>query len=226
MTDILPSHQIVHVAGTELWLLAAKAVWWPARQTLLVADIHLGKAASYRALGQPVPSGTTASNLQRLDALLQVFTCQRLIFLGDFLHSAKGRTQRTLATLAEWRSRHPGLAITLVRGNHDRHAGDPPAALGIEVVSEPLLLGPFALQHEPNPHARCHVLAGHVHPAFLLRGRGRQQVRLPCFAVGEQLTLLPSFGAFTGAFTLQPAIGQRVFVTADAGIWEVPATTL
>ncbi|PMZ88648.1 MULTISPECIES: ligase-associated DNA damage response endonuclease PdeM [unclassified Pseudomonas] len=222
MASTLPSHISVKVAGTELCLLAEKALWWPERRTLLIADLHLGKAAGYRALGQPVPSGTTACNLQRLDALLQRFACQHLVFLGDFLHSAKGRTPRTLAALAEWRARHAALPITLVRGNHDRQAGDPPAGLGIEVVAEPLPLGPFALHHEPCAHPQRHVLAGHVHPAYRLRGRGRQQVRLPCFLVGEHLTLLPSFGSFTGAMTLQPGTGQRVYVIGDGGIWEVP----
>mgnify|MGYP001758488948 CR=1 FL=1 len=222
MSTLHSSSRAVQVAGHELWLLAEKAIWWPQQQVLMVADIHFGKAASYRALGQPVPGGTTAGNLQRLDALLARLPCRRLIFLGDFLHSREGRTERTLASLTEWRSRHPSLAITLVRGNHDRRAGDPPGELAIEVVAEPLLLGPFALQHEP---ARCpghHVLAGHLHPAFVLRGRGRQQVRLPCFVIGDGLSLLPSFGHFTGALTWQPDADQRIFVVGDGGVWEVP----
>jgi DNA ligase-associated metallophosphoesterase len=222
MPSVPLAHQMVWVAGTQLCLLAQKALWWPERHTLLVADLHLGKAAGYRALGQPVPSGTTSCNLQRLDALLHGLACQQLVFLGDFLHSAQGRTPQTLATLAEWRARHAALPITLVRGNHDLHAGDPPPALGFEVVAEPLLLGPFALHHEPCAHPGRHVLAGHVHPAYRLRGRGRQQVRLPCFMVSEHLTLLPSFGSFTGAMTLQASAGQRVFVIGDGGIWEVP----
>lgn len=218
-----PSHQAVQVAGSELWLLVEKALWWPAEQVLMVADIHFGKAASYRALGQPVPGGTTAGNLQRLDALLAQLPCRRLIFLGDFLHSREARTARTLEALADWRERHAALSVTLVRGNHDKRAGDPPAAWNIEVVAEPLLLGPFALQHEPAPCPGRHVLAGHLHPAYVLRGRGRQQVRLPCFVIGEGLSLLPSFGSFTGAMTWEVDNGQRIFVVGDGGVWEVPA---
>lgn len=216
-----PSHLVVQLAGSELWLLADKAVWWPERQTLLVADIHFGKAAAYRALGQPVPRGTTAANLQRLDALLQRFDCRWLIFLGDFLHAPEAKTSRTLAALAEWRARHPALGMTLVRGNHDKRAGDPPATLGIEVVDEPLLLGPFALQHEPRAYPGYHVLAGHLHPAYSLRGHGRQRLRLPCFLLGPEISLLPSFGSFTGAMTLLPEPGQRIFVVGDGGIWAV-----
>ena len=50
----------VHVAGEDLLLLPEKAVYWPAEQMLIVADIHFGKAASFRALGVPVPRGTTS----------------------------------------------------------------------------------------------------------------------------------------------------------------------
>ncbi|WP_264885011.1 ligase-associated DNA damage response endonuclease PdeM, partial [Stutzerimonas stutzeri] len=146
------AYQPIELAGATLWLLAEKAIYWPAQQALLVADIHFGKAAAYRRLGQPVPHGTTDANLRQLDGLLARYCCRQLIFLGDFLHAPESHAPATLERLAEWRSRHPQLAITLVRGNHDRRAGDPPAQLGIDVVNEPLLLGPYALQHEPQPH--------------------------------------------------------------------------
>ena len=60
-------HCRVHWAGEALDLLSERALWWPAERMLFVADLHLGKAASYRALGQPVPGGTTQENLARLE---------------------------------------------------------------------------------------------------------------------------------------------------------------
>ncbi|WP_028239893.1 ligase-associated DNA damage response endonuclease PdeM [Stutzerimonas azotifigens] len=213
------SHLPITLAGTELWLLAGKAIFWPGQQALLIADLHLGKAAAYRRLGQPVPHGTTDDNLARLDALLAAYPARRLIVLGDFLHAPESRAPATLQRLANWRASQPQLAITLIRGNHDRRAGDPPSSLGIEVVPEPLLLGPLALQHEPRPHPTHSVLAGHLHPAFSLRGRGRQSVRLPCFCIGERLSLLPAFGAFTGSMNIEPAGGQRIYLVGEGGVW-------
>lgn len=210
-------------AGHALWLLADKALYWPAGQALLIADIHFGKAAAYRALGQPVPSGTTRDNLQRLDALLARHACRQLIFLGDFLHARHARTPATLAALQAWRERHGELEILLIRGNHDRNAGDPPATLNIRVVAEPYLLGPFALQHEPTPHPSHPVLAGHVHPVCLLRGRARQRLRLPCFSLDERLCLLPAFGAFTGGMQVDAAPGRRLYALADGGVWPIQA---
>ena len=213
-------HLSITLAGAELWLLADKAVYYPEYRALLIADVHFGKAAAYRKLGQPVPHGTTQNNLERLDELLGRYPCDRLIFLGDFLHAPESRAPATLEALAQWRSRHPALEITLIRGNHDKRAGDPPPALGIETVPEPLLLGPFALQHEPDPHATHHVLAGHVHPVYRLRGRGRQTLRLACFYLRGSMSLLPAFGAFTGGFNIEATEDSKIFVVGDGTIWE------
>jgi len=209
----------VQLAGAELWLLAEKAVYYPEYRALLIADVHFGKAAAFRALGQPVPQGTTQSNLQRLDHLLRSYPCDHLIFLGDFLHARQSRTTSTLQALSHWRSQHPALAITLIRGNHDKHAGDPPSDLMIETVPEPLLLGPFALQHEPHPHPTHHVLAGHVHPVYHLQGRGRQRLRLACFYLNEQTSLLPAFGGFTGGYQVEREENSRIYVVGDGAVW-------
>ena len=210
----------IQLAGAELWLLADKAIYYPAERALLIADAHFGKAAAYRKLGQPVPHGTTDGNLQRLDALLAAYDCDHLVFLGDFLHAPESHAASTLTALQAWRERHASLAITIIRGNHDKRAGDPPPQLGITVIPEPLLLGPFALQHEPDPHATHHVLAGHIHPTYRLFGRGRQRLRLPCFYVMHDISVLPAFGAFTGGMNIARREGSRVYVVGDGAVWE------
>ena len=111
--------------------------------------------------------------------------------------------------------------MTLIRGNHDKRAGDPPGDLRIEVVQELLLMGPFALQHEPDAHPSHHVLAGHVHPVYRLRGKGRQSLRLPCFQIGTRVSLLPAFGAFTGGFAVEQDDDCRIFVIGDHEVWPV-----
>ena len=211
----------VRLAGEDLWLLPEKAIYWPAQQALLIADVHFGKAAAYRSLGQPVPQGTTSQNIAVLDQLLAALPCRQLIFLGDFLHGPGSHASATLEALAQWRRRHIDLPMTLIRGNHDKRAGDPPESLNIRVVPEPLLLGPFALQHEPTPHPDRHVLAGHVHPVYQLTGRGRQRLRLACFRLGEAISLLPAFGAFTGGYQVEGDDSCRIFVIGDNDIWPV-----
>lgn len=215
-------HCVVELAGESVWLLAQKAIYWPARKMLIIADIHFGKAAAFRALGVPVPRGTTTQNLLALDALLAAYPCDEIIFLGDFLHARAAHAPATVAAMLAWRARHPRLRLTVVRGNHDWHAGDPAAALGIRMADEPHTLDGLSFCHHPDTVAPGHVLAGHVHPVFHLRA-GRGGVRLPCFLLGASRSILPSFGAFTGGHAVQPASGERVYVTADAVIFAIPS---
>jgi DNA ligase-associated metallophosphoesterase len=216
----------IEAGGCLLQLHAQRAAYLPAESALLVADVHLGKAASFRRLGVPVPDGTTAETLQRLDEVLRLTGAERLIVLGDLLHSAHGRGGALLERLAGWRRRHAALEMVLVRGNHDAHAGDPPPGLGVQAVDEPLRLGGLALGHHPQPVPGAYVLAGHLHPCLTV-GRGATAgLRLPCFHFGVHGGVLPAFGAFTGMHAVRPAPGDRIFVIADDRVRAWPLHTL
>ncbi len=213
------------LAGERLQLFADRAAFLPEHATLLVADAHIGKAVSFRALGVPVPRGTTTETLERLGLLVDVAGARRVVFLGDFLHSARSQTAATLGALTRWRRQRPDLELTLVRGNHDLRAGDPPAALGIEVIDEPLRLGGLALCHHPRPVPGAYVVAGHWHPCVSVSGRANDRLRLPCYWFGHEtlrpVGVLPAFGAFTGMHPIERAAGDRVFVAADQRVLEL-----
>jgi DNA ligase-associated metallophosphoesterase len=240
----------IELAGVALRLLARRALWWPDAATVFVADVHLGKAETFRALGVPVPSGPTEATLRRLGALLDDCGARRLVVLGDLLHARPAQAPATVSALRAWRRAHASLECVLVRGNHDDRAGDPPSDLEIEVVAEPTRLGPFALCHEPLEEAAdpasdlgpasftgpgpgagscpgldpspAYRLAGHLHPAVRLHGRGGDSARLPCFSVGRTQTVLPAYGDFTGAASVSRASAQRLFAIAGDRVFEVP----
>lgn len=213
----------VTYAGQTIWLLPEHALWWPKGRVMFVADLHLGKAATYRALGQPVPSGTTAENLRRLSQLIAHYQPAQLVFLGDFLHAVQARTVSVLSQLQVWRQTHANLDCILVRGNHDSRAGDPPPELYIDVVDEPSLVGPFAACHHPQTHATHAVLAGHTHPAVQLQGPARDRLRLPCFVFEERSAILPAFGEFTGGYTIGPQPGLQLYAVGGQAVWRLPA---
>lgn len=211
--------------GATLRLLPQRAAYLPEHDTLLVADAHIGKAQSFRKLGVPVPGGTTVETLDRLTAALAATGAQRVIFLGDLLHSVRSRAAATWAAVARWREAHGQLRLTLVRGNHDAHAGDPPAEWGVDCLDGPLPLGgpgSLALAHHPHALAGHYVLAGHVHPAAVLGGRAHDSLRLPCFHFGPQIGVLPAFGGFTGMHVLRRWPGDRVFVIAGDVVRALP----
>ena len=204
------------IRGETLTLLAERAMYWPSRATLFIADPHWGKAATFRTYGIPVPSGTTDEGIARLDRVVQRTAAKRVIFLGDLLHAKAGRSNEMFAAVGAWRRKNQSVEMLLVRGNHDRRAGDPPEELEIRCVDAPYAMEPFVLDHHPRAHADGYVIAGHVHPGVRVIGE-----RLPCFLVGAEVAVLPAFGEFTGLAIVHPVEGDRVYVIAEDCVLEL-----
>ena len=201
--DASASDVSVALAGESLWLCGEGAMYWPRRRTALVADSHLGKAASFRAAGIPVPRGPSASTLARLTTLIERTGADRLVVLGDLMHAADSLTDSTLTALCDWRARHAEVSIDLVPGNHDRSAGALPPELQINRHEAEVQEPPFVLAHHPGEDPRGYVLAGHVHPAVRLTDAGAS-FRLPCFHITKRYAVLPALGAFTGMHVVEP----------------------
>jgi DNA ligase-associated metallophosphoesterase len=210
----------IEVGGEQLILLPQKAAFWPRERMLVIADIHFGKAAAFRSWGIPVPRGTTSENLHALDDLILLTGAEHVLFLGDFLHARAAHAVGTQAAMLAWRQRRCELILTLVRGNHDKHAGDPAEQLGIDLVDEPYTVGPLSFCHHPDIAAPGYVLAGHVHPVYVLATRF-DALRLPCFVAGPRRMILPSFGSFTGGHALRPEPDERIWVSSGEVVHSV-----
>ena len=218
MTFASPGAHSIVLAGETLRLLPERAVHWPREDTLFLADPHFGKAASFRALGVAAPDNTDA-DLARLTGLLERTRPRRLVVLGDFFHARSAQSPSILAALQEWRRLHAALEIGLVLGNHDRHAGAPPAALDIRCASPPLEIGPFLGCHKPlDPPPQRPTLCGHLHPGVRLRERNGAGLRLPCFVLEGAQLVLPAFGGFTGLALQTAGPGRSLFAVTDQAV--------
>jgi len=211
----------IEVSGETLILLGERAVYWPKRETLLIADTHWGKAATMRAAAIAVPSGTTAESLGRLDRVLDRTGARRLALLGDCIHAREGYAPSTVRTINDWRTRRASIAIKLVRGNHDQRAGDPPPGFEFHCVDAPLIDSPFVFQHFPRPSEDGYTLAGHLHPAIRVHGPAAQSATLPCFWFTESFGVLPAFGSLTGTAKIKREPNDRVFGIAGGEVIEV-----
>jgi uncharacterized protein len=209
---------VIELMGEPCILMPEGALYLPQRAMLLVADTHWGKKATFRARAIPIPEGSLLDDVARLSRALIRSGARRLVVLGDLLHARAGRGEHTLDLISGWRAGHPELEMILVRGNHDRSAGDPPAEWRMQVVDEPLVAPPFLLQHTPFESEPGYVIAGHLHPGVELSGRGGQRLKLPCFWFGPEIAVLPAFGSFTGLYSVQPRIGDRVYVLAEGRV--------
>ena len=218
-----PGHQTlaVNVAATTLLCSWQRMLFWPDERTLFVADVHLGKAASFRAAGVPIPTGHSGHDLSRISALLTACGATRLVILGDMVHTRTSYSSALDHSFKAFRARHSGVDMILVRGNHDRHAGDAPAAWGLMIVAEPFVIGPFACCHEPGRAGDSGFeLAGHLHPAIRLQS-AREAVTLPCFWRHTYGIVLPAFGSLTGNFTLRLKPSESAIVIAGQQLHEI-----
>lgn len=208
-----------HVAGERVVLTGGRGVYWPARETLLVADLHLGKSGTFRANGAPIPAGVEDESLARLGALAGACRASRVVVLGDLLHARSGVTAWLRARVADWRA---GLAceVSLVPGNHDRGVRELCREWGLAMLEPGHREGPFAFRHEPGEAAGVFTWAGHVHPAVTLRSAG-DGVRLACFHIGARVGLLPAFSRFTGGARVETAPGDRVFAVVEDRVVEL-----
>ncbi len=216
MNVLLPGNSATVVLHSE------RAVELPERRTVAIADVHWGKATALRANGVPVPAGGTTADLSRLGRLLEKTHAERLLILGDLAHSRHGWDRRALQPVLAWRARWPDLLITLVRGNHDAHAGDPPAELRIDTLDTHSVDDVVCAHEPPGVQTEGITLCGHLHPTIKLAGRGGDRVRLSCFVLGPNYLILPAFSAFTGSGAWTPSAGERAFAIIDDHVAEVP----
>ena len=112
--------------------------------------------------------------------------------------------------------------MELVRGNHDHAAGDPWPDLKMRVHPSFWMWKGFCCAHtdqKPSPHP---ILSGHVHPSVKLSVQGRRVYRLPCFWFRGQVSCtLPSFGTFTGSYTVEPSREDCLIATDGHSIMNV-----
>lgn len=204
---------LIVLGGETLVLMPDRAVWWPARATVLVADVHLGKGAVFRRAGLAVPSGGSADDIQRLDRLVRVTAARRVVVLGDLLHGRSQPDEPAVRALADWRQRRPELSVIAVRGNHDRHAAHTLDAW-VDWVDDPAVHAPLVLRHDPLPHPHGPVLAGHTHPVV----RGPDGLRVAVFWHQPGVLVLPSFGRFTGGHRITPGPNDAVWAAGDTAV--------
>ncbi|MDX5339621.1 MAG: ligase-associated DNA damage response endonuclease PdeM [Cyclobacteriaceae bacterium] len=196
--------------GFSLEMLSEKALWVRELNSLLIADLHFGKAAHFRKAGIPISESVHFTDLERLETLHSKFKPVHTYFLGDLFHSDWNEQWPRLNTFLE---KFIGTQFHLVKGNHDVLSPSAYSQSILRIHEKPLKLGPFVLSHEPMELIEEGYLnvCGHIHPGISLRGKARQSVKVPCFHLSGKILTLPSFGNFTGAISLKPKSQDQIW---------------
>jgi DNA ligase-associated metallophosphoesterase len=203
---LCPEGAVMVSAGTE--------------RVLVIADVHLGKSATFRAHGLPVPEGDCLRDLERLTELVQRHQIDRVVVAGDLFHAPAGMTpevERSFQSFLAW------LAVPLVHveGNHDAR---------LERRHYPMVrkaeVGQLRIIHDPaDVESGAPHLCGHWHPVAKIAD-GRRSIRRPCFLMRDNVLVLPAFGSFTGGGRVSPQAGDRHFVAVRDRVVELPAALL
>lgn len=211
------------IRGEKLLLHPERALSWPDRRLLVVADTHFGKSSLFARHGIPVPGGADSHDLDRLTVLLQSTHSDRLLILGDFLHGDVLPGSATALLMESWiRNLHP-VQLLLVIGNHDRSAGSgwraAPHWEG-DVLDE----GPFRFIHEAASGGDTDgrfLVSGHIHPVVALAGLRKRRPRIPVFWERPASLVLPSFGLFTGGYRISLGQGEHAYAAGPECVLEL-----
>lgn len=217
----MPDSLQVCLNGVTLELLAGRGVFWPDQRTLLVADTHFGKEASFRHHSLPVPKGTTTGTLDLIRRLLVHTEASQLVILGDMFHDECSLTDDVVDCLDSFFEQNRSIRFLLTKGNHDARLKSWPVEWPIEVVTE-YQVGSVALTHQPgqsNGQADL-VLCGHIHPAFRIGNATDSVGKLPCYWYSANHLVLPAIGEFTGTHRIRKRKGDRVWLIAEGQVVE------
>ena len=159
--------QILNIHNNTLELLPQKAIFWHDTQTLIVSDLHLGKASHFRKHGMAIPMESGTDDLEQLDILLSKYKPKRLLILGDLFHSEYNQEWEYFGTL---RRKYENIKFVLVRGNHDILIEHEYEKFDIQVETEPISENGFVFAHNfVTLKENEFSISGHIHPGFVLR---------------------------------------------------------
>ncbi len=169
------------------------ALYWPAQDALLVADLHLEKASWFARLGQFLPPYDSVATLTALRAVVQSTGARRLYCLGDSFHDRFGCERLPQQARALLTDMTASLDWTWIVGNHDPGFAD---HCGGKLVDQAEIAG-ITLRHEAVRDDPRPEMSGHFHPKYRMSLKGRHVSRR-CFVASETKLILPAFGSLTG----------------------------
>ncbi|MBA3527035.1 MAG: ligase-associated DNA damage response endonuclease PdeM [Pseudomonadota bacterium] len=188
------------------------ALFWPERQALLVADLHLEKASWFARLGQLLPPYDSHATLTAVAAELARTGARRLYCLGDSFHDRFGCDRLPEQSRALLTAMTAAVDWTWIIGNHDPDFADHCGGTIVEEVE----LGGIVLRHEAVRDESRPEISGHFHPKVRLSVKGRRVSRR-CFVASATKIIMPAFGALTGGLDANhPEIARHLGAQAQA----------
>jgi len=192
----MQTETVIALGGVDFIADVSGALFDPATRTLIVADCHFEKGSAFTRLGHVLPPFDTRDTLIRLEAVASRLRPKMIVSLGDGFHDRAAALRLSEDDVARLHALARIADLVWIAGNHDPEAV---TTLPGHSVME-LALGGIMLRHEPGG-AGDFEIAGHLHPAAKIAGRGRA-IRRRCFVSDGRRCILPAFGAYTGGLNI------------------------
>lgn len=210
--------KIITFHSHELVLTNQRVLYWPAQRTLVLSDLHVGKAAHFRRNGIAIPSTSQEVDLSKLTALIHYYSVRKVIVVGDLLHTGKAEEVEIFKNVIK---NHTEVQFVLIRGNHDRFAKVMEKKLGLQGIFDTYELDGISFVHDAKDWEGRHAISGHVHPGVTCTLANKQKIRLPSFIVSPQNIVLPAYSTFTGLDTNFRITGAKYYPFYEEGIFEL-----
>ena len=195
-----------------------RALFWETEKALVLSDLHVGKAATFRKHGIPISKKVLEDDLHRLQQLIDYFDTEKLIIVGDLFHA---EYNSEIHCFRDWIKKLE-VQIELIVGNHDRQSTRVYEEMNFVVYAEEKISHGIRFVHdEMAASPEYFTISGHTHPGVLISGKGRQHIKLPCYQVTSQQLILPAFSKFTGLNTRNMPEGCVNYAFTDSEIFEI-----
>lgn len=197
-----------------------RVLYWESFNSLILSDLHIGKSAHFQKSGIPIPSSVLQNDLNRLQILIDHFKVNRLIIVGDLFHA---EYNTDLDIFKSWLNNFKTLKIDLIKGNHDRLHSSIYKSFNIQVFNSKLEVGGLKFVHDfITEDKNLFTISGHIHPGVFIKGKARQQIKLPCFQITKSQLILPAFSLFTGLNTRNKPSSEYInYAFTEDGIYEI-----
>ena len=185
-------------AGQLLFAVGRHVLYWPAKNLLIVSDLHFGKGQSLNRYGNFIPTFDTTATLQNLGQVITDYAPNHVLALGDSFHdrlsgeSMSASDAKQLIRLCESTDHW-----TWILGNHDEQInrlwpGEYCVSLELEGIH---------FCHEPEADL-THQIVGHFHPKHTARLKDVKATGR-CFVKSNSTLIMPSFGSYTGGLSVE-----------------------
>ena len=211
------------IFDNDFLLHSSRVLYWEQEHILILSDLHFGKITHFRKNGIAAPTDIIKEDLHRLFEIIQFFNPKKIVIVGDLFHSIANKEHELFK---RWRNDFLHIAFVLVKGNHDIISNGWYADANIFVIQNFIQIKNFVFVHQLKDYTNSikeneYLICGHVHPSIVIKGKGRQSLKFPCFYFTKTYLLLPAFGKFTGTYVVEKNKTDTVFAIVNTEVIKV-----